>query len=456
MKYPNLGSHLDQLVAQVEDEEMSEGEAAGQAAIHKEELVAVTIHLSGSVDDVVSFLEDNGGDPRNVGEDYIEAYVPVALLGSLSEQPGVIRVREIVPPEPDYGPITSQGSQAHGSAAWNQAGLGGQGIKVGIIDGGFEGFRDLMGTELPSTVIARCYTDVGRFTQNLADCDADSPHGTAVAEAVMDIAPGVSLYISNPGTPGDTQEAARWMTSQGVSVINRSGSTPFQGPGDGTSPFSWSIFNTIDRAVDGNIVWVNSAGNYADTTWFSLPPTINTLSTAGGPVDFIAFDDSDDLDNGLRGRGYITVQLRWDDRWGGASSDLDLLLRDNTLGTFVARSEDYQTGERNQIPTELLRHRIVDGTLYDIIIIHPQRPGPCLDTVDGQEGLLPFNTIPRTAASITHLKALNPACWRWARLTTGTRTRSRTTAAVGPLPTAAPNPTSWGQLAPRQRRMNSR
>ena len=55
--------------------------------------MAVTIHLSGNMDDVVQFLEDNGGDPRNVGEDYIEAYVPVALLGQLSEQPGVTRVR---------------------------------------------------------------------------------------------------------------------------------------------------------------------------------------------------------------------------------------------------------------------------------------------------------------------------------------------------------------------------
>ena len=56
--------------------------------------VAVTIYLSGNVDEVVAFLEENGGDPRNAGEDYIEAYVPVPLLGPVSERPGVIRVRE--------------------------------------------------------------------------------------------------------------------------------------------------------------------------------------------------------------------------------------------------------------------------------------------------------------------------------------------------------------------------
>ena len=34
-----------------------------------------------------------------MGEDYIEAYVPVTLLGELSHQPGVLRVREIIPPQ---------------------------------------------------------------------------------------------------------------------------------------------------------------------------------------------------------------------------------------------------------------------------------------------------------------------------------------------------------------------
>ena len=68
--------------------------------MHQEASVAVTIYLSGNVDDVVKFLEDNGGSPRNVGEDYIEAYVPVSLLGQVSERTGVIRVREITPAEP--------------------------------------------------------------------------------------------------------------------------------------------------------------------------------------------------------------------------------------------------------------------------------------------------------------------------------------------------------------------
>ena len=100
LKYPNLGSMLDRMVARVEEEGATSEEAAGEASVHQAESVAVTIYLSGNVDEVVAFLEDNGGDPRNVGEDYIEAYVPVTLLGQTSEQPGVLRVREIIPPQP--------------------------------------------------------------------------------------------------------------------------------------------------------------------------------------------------------------------------------------------------------------------------------------------------------------------------------------------------------------------
>ena len=146
LAYPNLGSTLDQLVTMVEKGEASAKQAAEDAPVHQEESVAVTIYLSENVADVVKFLEDNGASPRNVGEDYIEAYVPVSLLGQLSEQPGVIRVREIIPPEPAQTnqQVAGHGPPVHGSMPWNQAGYDGQGVKVGVIDLEF-GFNDFAG-----------------------------------------------------------------------------------------------------------------------------------------------------------------------------------------------------------------------------------------------------------------------------------------------------------------------
>ena len=291
LNYPNLGSHLDQLVTSVEEGQSTSLDAAGYTPVHSGASVAVTIHLSGSVDDVVTFLEENGGDPRNVGEDYIEAYVPVTLLGQLSQQPGVIRVREIVPPEPAYGDVTSQGVGAHLATAWHEAGITGEGVKVGIIDVGFKGLSSLMGTELPATDRARCYTDIGRFTTNLADCEtgkADDIHGTAVAESLVDIAPQVDLYIGHPVSPGDLQAIADWMVSEGVSVINYSAVWTFDGPGNGTSPYGNSPLRTVDRAVAGGVVWVNAAGNTAESTWFKSGSSLTLDSD--GLVEFAPMD----------------------------------------------------------------------------------------------------------------------------------------------------------------------
>ncbi len=99
IEYPNLGYALDQKVAQQQQDDSSGARSAGESDFVSDTTspIPVVIHLSENVDGVVAFLEENGGDPRNTGDDYIEAYVPVSLLGELSEQPGVFRVRELIP-----------------------------------------------------------------------------------------------------------------------------------------------------------------------------------------------------------------------------------------------------------------------------------------------------------------------------------------------------------------------
>ena len=385
LEYPNLGSHLDQLVTSVEGGGTTAEDAAAGASMHREESVAVTIYLSGSVDDVVQFLEDFGGDPRNVGEDYIEAYVPVSLLGPVSEQPGVLRVREIVPPEPAYGDFTSQGVEAHGSSAWNDAGHSGQGVKVGVIDVGFKDLTSLMGTELPARVQGRCYTDIGVFTQDLADCEDEEEgdnHGTAVAEAVMDIAPEVSLYIANPMSLGDLQAAADWMVSEGVSVINHSVDWLFDGPGDGTSPVSNSPLNTVDRAVEGGIIWINAAGNSAQQTWFASGRYLVLDSDR-----FVEFDQTKILNCfPVEPETTFETQLRWDDAWGGAIRDLDLYWWDTQRGEIVRRSQDLQSGEIGHIPFEIIIATYTGVTETEVCLVVRQFSGSTPDWLQVKVG----------------------------------------------------------------------
>ena len=373
LKYSNLGSNLDQLVASVEKGETSAKEAAEDASVHQEASVAVTIYLSGNLDDVVKFLEDNGGSPRNVGEDYIEAYVPVSLLGQVSEQPGVIRVREIALPEENQSAqrVAGHGPLVHGSSAWNQAGFGGQGVKVGVIDTefSFNDFRGLMGTELPSTVQARCYTDVGRFTSNLSNCGnalVGNNHGTRLAEAVMDIAPEASLYIAAPWSLEDLRTATDWMVSQGVSVIVHGVIHEYDGPGDGTSRFSNSSLKTVDRAVSGGIVWVNAAGNQGQRAWFGDYSIVNVDGTK-----FVAFNGSDIFnDMTLEAWDWITVQLRWEDSWSAANRDFDLLIWDFATSDFVDYSFDPQQGRVGQVPSESLSYLVPNDGRYAVVVVH--------------------------------------------------------------------------------------
>lgn len=74
----------------------SECQAGGPATV-----IPVTVGLNGNVDSVLNFLRNNGGDPRNWGDDYIETYVPCSLVNSLAQKTGVTRISMIVPPEPD-------------------------------------------------------------------------------------------------------------------------------------------------------------------------------------------------------------------------------------------------------------------------------------------------------------------------------------------------------------------
>ncbi len=141
----------------------------------------------------------------------------------------------------------------HGSSTWQAAGLNGAGVKVGIIDGGFSGIVARLGTDLPATVHAHCYTSVGSFTTSLADCANGETHGTAVAEAVFDMAPGVDLYVADPISRLDEKRAITWMTDNGIRVINASfySGQIFEGPGDGTSRYANSLYSLVDQAVAG-------------------------------------------------------------------------------------------------------------------------------------------------------------------------------------------------------------
>ena len=338
--YDNMDSLLNSLVEQVEQGLATPLSAAAQAPISEEDSVAVAFHMeAGQAQALQEFLEENGASPANVVEDYIEAYVPVSLLARVSQQEGVMSVMAMVPPQPAQGRVVSEGVKVHGADVWQQAGVRGEGVKIGIIDLGFEGFQRLMGTDLPAAgrVKGLCYSGQGQFTTDIADCEFDGNHGSTVTETAFDVAPEATYYISNPFSWADLRTATAWMASQGVDVINHSVGWTWSGPGDGTSPISSSPLNTVDYAVSEEILWVNAAGNGATDTWFGpfADPDDN---------NFHNFDGNDQCNAVLLESGErLVAQLRWTGAWGETSSDdLDLYLIHQETGTVVDVSENFQ------------------------------------------------------------------------------------------------------------------
>ena len=358
---------LNGLVESVQQGISSVASAASKTEFHSRESVAVTLYLSeGFAEPVQDFLNQNGGDVRNSGADYIEAYVPLMLLPQASEQAGVLRIRLIESPDDDQNLVISGGVAAHNARAWHSAGYRGEGVKVGVIDHGsaFRGFRSLMGTELPSEVKARCYSDIGRVTNNIEDCMAGSDHGTKVTEVLFDIAPNATYYIASPESRGDALGAVEWMVSEGVDVIGMSESWRWDGPGDGTSPFSDSILNAVDAAVRGGAVWTNSAGSDARAVWFG------EFNDPDGDSRH-NFTDTDEC-NGveLEEGDELIVNLRWDDIWLGASRDLDLLLWGESEQEYVETNEYPQSGGERHVPFQELDYDAVSSGQYCLEIKH--------------------------------------------------------------------------------------
>ena len=362
-RYPNLDANLNRLAeqAQATDQQSDTFDPPAEQSTPKTadsilapaspaEPVLVTFYVEPEqLAAVQQFLEGNDVFIRSIGEDYIEALILPALLPTASELSGVRRVRTVMPPQPDQSSsrgAVSQGVALHQADAWHRMGFRGQGIKVGVIDSGFEDFSELQRNgRLPRNVMARCYPprDSQRpVSSSLADCEADSVHGTATAETVIDVAPEVQLYIAQPQSRADLMDAVDWMVENGVDVINRSLGSGYEGPGDGTSYFSDGVIRSVDAAVAGGIVFVNSGGNGSKEVWhgtFNDPDGNNVHDFRVGDIG-----NSFHLSYG----GRVSAFMRWDDSWGGADCDLNLFLMHR--GEEFFSDKTVQSGGANDIP----------------------------------------------------------------------------------------------------------
>ena len=103
LTYENLGSGLNNIITRnvQHQHQETQGDANGKESTPTPDpTIVVDIFTSEDTGQSIAFLTDNGIAPRHTGDTNITAAVPISLLADLSQQPGVIRVREA--PRPSH------------------------------------------------------------------------------------------------------------------------------------------------------------------------------------------------------------------------------------------------------------------------------------------------------------------------------------------------------------------
>ncbi|MCX7750333.1 MAG: S8 family serine peptidase, partial [Candidatus Bipolaricaulota bacterium] len=251
--------------------------------------------------------------------------VPLGQLETFLSQVGTaVYVR--LPYTPHPMAVTSEGVALVGAPGFHALGNQGAGVKVAVIDLGFNGLSAAQAAgDLPYSVITRDFTGTGIQTGIY--------HGTAVAQIVHDVAPQAQLYLVKIGNEVDLDNAVTYCISEGVHVINHSlgwFNTNFY---DGTG----TVAEIARRATAAGILWVQAAGNFAQKHY-------GASFTDGNGDGWHDVDVTLSASSGQQ----IILYLTWD-AWPATADDYDLYLYGPT-GTLVASSTATQGGTER--PTE--------------------------------------------------------------------------------------------------------
>lgn len=226
--------------------------------------------------------------------------------------------------------------------AWHAAGFTGQGIKIGILDMGFNTYKSFLGGELPENVTVRSFI-AGAEIDNTS-----TEHGAACAEIIHDIAPDAELFFAAYETDVEQFQAIDWLVSQGVNIISHSAGSIY-GPMDGTGPQA----SKVDEVVAGGILWVNSAGNMGEAHYRG------TFVDKDGD-GFHEFKPGDEL-LGFIPDGRVAVALNWD-AWVTGDQDYDLYIM-NENKDIVVSSKNVQDGAGDEA-AEFISYFFVDNGPY--------------------------------------------------------------------------------------------
>jgi subtilisin family serine protease len=167
----------------------------------------------------------------------------------------------------NYGDLNTEGIQAMRSNLYEAAGLDGQGMRVAVLDIGFNGLT------------AAETIEVEPVDEYIAKAD-ESGHGTAMVEVIRDVAPAAQIDIFRIDEDLDVYTATELALKRGADVIVCALSW-FELPGQGLAS------DAARMATEKGALWVNAAGNFADGRYYENE-ALGTVAV--GSDTFVSFD----------------------------------------------------------------------------------------------------------------------------------------------------------------------
>src|SRR5437870_1257627 len=232
----------------------------------------------------------------------VQASVPAVQLDSLAKLEFVRNIRQPLYVVPNS---ISEGANMIGADEIKAAGFTGQDIKVAIIDTGF----DIANPETAANI-----AEAKSFRADRNISTSDPRHGTAVAEIIVDVAPGIQLYLYNVDTDVSLLTAMDYIVQKhAVNIVSMSLELFNAGPYDGTSKIS----QAVNAVRNSGILFVTAAGNEAQRHWEG-----NFVdSDSNGWRNFSGANETIGID--AKAGQMVDVFLSWND-WPSSTQDYDL------------------------------------------------------------------------------------------------------------------------------------
>src|SRR5262245_15126994 len=282
----------------------------------------------------------------------VQARVDPSALDTLAAFPWVRAIRSVDRAVVRTGGITTEGDVASRADELRAArGVDGTGVVVGVISDGIDSLADAQATkDLPDVVVpndGRCHRGAG-------------DEGTALLEIVHDVAPGAKLLFSGPSTSLDMVDTVQCLVDAGANVIVDDlgffGEPYFE---DGP------VADAVSAAVTAGVSYHSSAGNEAqahvEEDFFPAP------GSNGQIHDWAA--GAGDRFNGVivPAGGTLTCILQWNDPFGRAADDYDLVLFDANLN-LVAESINPQEGAQDPIESVTVVNPTNTNQLANVLV----------------------------------------------------------------------------------------